>query len=465
MAQTGAIRVLIVDDEESQRSGLASLVSTWNFDAHTAANGQEALEALTSFPAHVIVTDLVMPGMDGAELLRKLANQGSAPPVIVLTAYGSMERAVSIVHELGAFWFLEKPVDPSSFRLLLERAASQSRLTLEAESLQRRLSQEGVLGELVGRSTRLQEVFSLIRQVAPTTASVLITGESGVGKELVARAIHRLSPRRDNALVVVNCAALPEALIESELFGHEKGAFTGAVERRAGSFELAQGGTLLLDEIGDMPLASQGKLLRVLEDSRVRRLGGRTEIVVDVRVLAATNRMLEEAMKKGQFREDLYYRLNVFSTCLPPLRERKEDIPVLAEAVLGDLNRKHGAHVTGIHPAVLERFAAHDWPGNVRELRNALERALIMAGEGEILAQHLPPQLRGPSAAPTPPEPLSDSIQLPLGSTVGEAEKLLILRTLEYAGNNKTRAAAILGISLKTLHNKLKEYGTFDGGA
>jgi DNA-binding NtrC family response regulator len=465
MAQTGAIPVLIVDDEESQRSGLASLVSTWNFTAKTAANGQEALEALASFPAHVIVTDLVMPVMDGYELLRRLAGQTGAPPVIVLTAFGSIESAVSVVHELGAFWFVEKPIDPATFRLLLERAASLSRLSLEAESLQRRLSQEGVLGELAGRSARMQEVFSLIRQVAPTTASVLITGESGTGKELVARAIHHLSPRRDSPLVVVNCAALPESLIESELFGHEKGAFTGAVERRAGSFELAQSGTLMLDEIGDMPLASQSKLLRVLEDSRVRRLGAKAEILVDVRVLAATNRMLEEAMHKGQFREDLYYRLNVFTIGLPPLRERKEDIPLLVEALLGDLNGKHGAHVTGIHPAVLERFTAHDWPGNVRELRNALERALIMAGDGEILAQHLPPLLRGPAGAPAAAEGEADVIRVPLGSTVDEAEKLLIRRTLAHAGNNKTRAAAILDISLKTLHNKLKEYGSSDGEA
>ena len=393
------VRVLIVDDEENQRLGLASMVSGWGYQAQTASDGVDALEKLASFPAEVMVTDLMMPRMDGAELLRKLNAQGGAPTTIVVTAFGSLETAVSTIHELGAFWFMEKPIQPRALRTLLERAAHQSRLAEETERLQRQLSYQGTLGELTGRSAAMQQVFSLIRQVAPSRAAVLITGESGTGKELVARTLHRLSPRADGPFVAVNCAAVPETLMESELFGHEKGAFTGAVERRAGCFELAHGGTLLLDEIGDMPLATQAKLLRVLEDSHVRRLGGKSEIDVDVRVIASTNKRLEEALRKGQVREDLYYRLNVFRVHLPPLRERKEDIPALCEDLVRNLNVKHGCRVTDVDPALLETFQGYAWPGNVRELRNVLERAVIIAGEGTIRASHLPQQIGVPGTA------------------------------------------------------------------
>ncbi len=354
VAPSSCTRVLIVDDEENQRTGLASMISSWGFAAETAADGQDALEKLASFQAHVLITDLMMPRMDGFELLRRLSSQGGGPPAIVLTAFGSIETAISTIHDIGAFWFLEKPIQPHALRVLLERAASQSRLAEETERLQRQLSYQGVLGNLVGNSPGMQQVFSLIRQVAPSTAAVLVTGESGTGKELVARAIHGLSPRSHSPFVAINCAALPETLMESELFGHEKGAFTGAVERRAGCLELAQNGTLLMDEIGEMPIGTQAKLLRVLEDSRVRRLGGKSEIVVDVRIIAATNRVPEDAIKKGQLREDLYYRLNVFHIALPPLREHKEDLPVLTEALLRDLNKKHNCRVADVEPI---RFA------------------------------------------------------------------------------------------------------------
>ncbi len=455
-----ATRVLIVDDEESQRAGLAAMIASWGFSTETAADGLEALEKLNAAQVHVLVTDLKMPRMDGVELLRRLAAQGGGPPAIVITAFGSIETAVSIVHDLGAFWFLEKPIEPRALRVLLERAASQRRLAEQAERLQRQLSYQGVLGELTGRSAAMQEVFSLIRQVAPTRAAVLITGESGTGKELAARAIHALSPRSEGPFVAVNCAAMPETLMESELFGHEKGAFTGAFERRAGCFELAQNGTLLLDEIGDMPVATQAKLLRVLEDARVRRLGGKSEIVVDVRVIASTNRPLEEALRKGLLREDLYFRLNVFHIALPPLRERLEDLPLLVEALLADLNRKHGARATDVAPEVMELFRSYSWPGNVRELRNVLERAVIMAGEGTLRREHLPWNFPAPAkAAPATLQEEPGVVRVPLGATIDEAEKALILRTLQYTKNNKTRAAEILGISLKTLHNKLKEYG------
>ena len=460
MPSANSARVLIVDDEENQRSALASMLTGWGFTAETAADGLEALEKLKHFAAHVIVTDLMMPRLDGMGFLERLKGQGSTTPVIVLTAFGSFENAVAMVHDMGAFWFLEKPFQPRALRLLLDRASSQSRLAEHAERLERQLSYQGVLGELTGASAPMQEVFSLVRQVAPSRAAVLVSGESGTGKELVARAVHQLSPRRDGPFVAVNCAALPETLIESELFGHEKGAFTGAVERRAGCFELAQAGTLLLDEIGDMPFATQAKLLRVLEDSRIRRLGGKEEILVDVRVVASTNKQLEECIKKGTFREDLYYRLHVFPVHLPPLRERKSDIPALCAALLKDLNRKHDCRVTEVDEEVLSIFAGYHWPGNVRELRNVLERAVILAGEGPILRAHLP--LFTPSAGSERPVAANQqgTLTLTVGATVEQAERSLIEATLEHTRNNKTRAAELLGISPKTLFNKLREYGS-----
>ncbi len=458
-------RVLIVDDEESQRSGLASMIGSWGFIAETAVDGQEALDKLNALPIHVLVTDLMMPRMDGFELLRRLSSQGGMLPSIVLTAFGNIETAVQTMHELGAFWFLEKPIQPTALRVLLERAASQSRLVEETERLQRQLSYQGVLGRLVGGSPAMQHIFSLVRQVAPSKAPILVTGESGTGKELVARAVHELSPRRGGPFVAINCAAMPETLIESELFGHEKGAFTGAVERRAGCFELAQHGTLLLDEIVDMPTPTQAKLLRVLEDSRVRRLGAKGEILVDVRVIAATNKVLEESIKKGELREDLYYRLNVFRIDLPPLRNRLEDLPLLTEAILGDLNKKHGCKVTDLEPEIRNSFARYHWPGNVRELRNVLERAVILAGEGTVQSHHIAANFGNSSGNSRPSQPVQnlDAVSLPVGTTVSEAEKALIQLTLQHTKNNKTRAAEILGISLKTLFNKLKEYGASEG--
>jgi len=453
-------RILVVDDEESQRMGLASMIQSWGFAVETAADGQEAMEKLGALPIHVLITDLMMPRMDGFELLKRLNSQGGAPPAIVLTAFGNIETAIQTIHDLGAFWFLEKPIQPSALRILLERAASQSRLAEEAERLQRELQYKGVLVDLVGACPPMQQVYSLIRQVAPSKAPVLVVGESGTGKELVARAIHHLSPRREGPFVAINCAAMPETLMESELFGHEKGAFTGAVERRAGCFELAQNGTLLLDELAEMPVNTQAKLLRVLEDSRVRRLGGKSEIAVDVRIIASTNKNLEEALRKGDLREDLYYRLNVFQLTLPPLRQREEDLPLLTEALIGGLNRKHGCRVVEVSEDVLEAFRRYNWPGNVRELRNVLERAVILAGEGTITAQHLPRDFGAqPGNRPAQPASDVDGVRLPVGTTVDEAEKALIQLTLRHTKNNKTRAAEILGISLKTLFNKLKEYG------
>ena len=422
-------RILIVDDDERQRNALAAMLSDCDFDTQVAADGQEALERLTAFNADVIVADLVMPRMDGFELLRHLKERGDLTPAIVLTGFGSMEKALSAVHDLKAFWFLEKPVEPRAFKTLLERAIHYKRSLQKTDELKRDLSLRGVLGDLVGTSPAMQQIFSLIRQVAPTSAPVLICGESGTGKELVAREIHKCSPRADGPFVAINAAALPETLIESELFGHEKGAFTGAMERSAGCFEQADGGTLLLDEIGEMPPSTQPKLLRVLEDLRVRRLGGKKEIPVDARVLAATSQDLGTHL-----REELYYRLSVFQIVVPPLREHKEDIPPIADVMLQNLNKKHGTRVTGVDAEVLDLFHRYDWPGNVRELRNVLERATIMAGEGLIRLTDLPSPAFGVSPGPySRPSPGDEGpTMLQPGQPLMKLEEAYIKLTLDH---------------------------------
>ena len=454
MARTHSVtgRILIVDDDERQRSALAAMLSDTDFETQLAADGQEALERLAAFRADVIVADLVMPRMDGFELLRHLKDCGDLTPAIALTGFGSMEKALSAVHDLNAFWFLEKPVEPHAFKMLLERAIRHKRSLQRNEELARDLSLRGVLGDLVGSSPAMQQIFSLVRQLAPTSAPVLIRGESGTGKELVAREIHKNSPRARGPFIAINAAALPESLVESELFGHEKGAFTGAMERSAGCFEQAHGGTLFLDEIGEMPMGTQPKLLRVLEDLRVRRLGGKHEIPVDVRVLAATSQELGTHL-----REELYYRLSVFQIVVPPLREHKEDIPSIADVMLQALNKKHGTRVTGVDAGVLHLFHRYDWPGNVRELRNALERATIMAGEGQIRAVDLPAASLGESGNPyAQPSTASDGpVLLQPGQLLLKVEEAYIKLTLEYVDGNRKRAAEMLGISLRTLQNRI----------
>jgi DNA-binding NtrC family response regulator len=457
------LKVLIVDDEASQRTGLSGMVKAWNMSAETASEGAEALEKVASFSPDVIVTDLNMPGMDGFQFLGKLRELGDAPPAIVLTAYGNVETGVRAIHELNAFYFLEKPIQPNVMQALLRLAASHNGLRQSNRILERQLLYKGSLGEMVGASARMKEIFVLLQQAGPTNACVLISGESGTGKELVARTLHALSPRNQGPFFAINCAALPETLIESELFGHEKGAFTGASERRAGCFELAQHGTLLLDEIGEMPLATQAKLLRVIEESKVRRLGGTSDIPISVRVLAATNRPPEKAIENKQLREDLYYRLNVFHVSLPPLRDRKQDIPALAAALIRDLNRKHGCRVTGLSEEVLERFQNNNWPGNVRELRNLVERAVIVAAEGEIQARHLPGAAAPavvmlpshPQTAPTIPD---DVLQVRVGTRIADVEEAFVRLTLKHNNNNKRKSAEVLGLCLRTLHNKLRAW-------
>jgi DNA-binding NtrC family response regulator len=450
-------RVLIVEDEENERSGLSEIVSSWGYRTETARDGVEGLEKAGEWSPSIVITDLKMPRMGGIELLGHLAEQAQTIAVILVTAQGTIDSAVQAMR-MGAYDYITKPIDTNRLRTILSNAAKLLATGADREALRRRGRDDGWLGTLYGSSRKMQEIFRLTEMVAPSTASVLITGASGTGKELVARTIHELSPRKDRPFVAINCAAVPETLIESEIFGHEKGAFTGALERRTGCFELAEGGTLLLDEIGEMPIATQAKLLRVLEDRKLRRLGSKVETAVDVRVLAATNKIPDEAVSRGELRSDLYYRLNVFNIHMPPLRDHKEDIPGLVDLLLADMRKKHGRKVAAVSEAVLNQFNNYTWPGNVRELRNTIERAVIVCDTGAIETKHLPPGFGQAPLRAAANDP--DTVRLGVGTTVEEAEKMLILKTLEATSNNKTRAAEILGISLKTLHNKLKEYGS-----
>jgi len=450
-------RVLIVEDEDNERTGLAELVSAWGYRAETAKDGAEGLEKVASWSPSIVVTDMKMPRMGGLELLERLATDAQTMAVVVVTAQGTIDSAVRAMR-MGAYDYITKPIDTDRLRTILQNAATLLGTRAELEVTRRKLRDAGSLGSLVGPSKKMQEIFRLIEMVAPSTASVLITGASGTGKELVARTVHELSPRRNKPFIPINCAAIPETLMESEIFGHEKGAFTGALERRTGCFELAEGGTLLLDEIGEMPVGTQAKLLRVLEDRKLRRLGSKVETTVDVRVLASTNKVPEEAVARGELRNDLYYRLNVFNIPMPLLREHKEDIPELVQSLLGEMSAKHGRKVAAVSEAVFNLFHSYSWPGNVRELRNTLERAVIVCDSAVIETKHLPPGFGQITVRTSAEDP--DAVRLGVGTTVEEAERLLILKTLEATTNNKTRAAEILGISLKTLHNKLKEYGS-----
>jgi len=449
-------RILIVEDEDNARKGYEQLLQRWGYEVVGVPSAEEALAKFTSFQPDSVIADVELPGMNGLDLLEQLGEELRDVPAIIITGKGSEERAVAAI-EAGAFWYIEKPLKGPVLRALLDRALSKARDAQNLAVLQRQLRDAGRLGELVGGSKAMQEVMRIIEMAAPSSASVLITGETGSGKEIVARTIHKLSPRAAGPFVAINCSAIPETLMESEIFGHERGAFTGAAERRIGCFELADGGTLLLDEIGEMPAPTQAKLLRVLEDRKVRRLGSKTETPVDVRVLAATNKDPEQAVASGGLRQDLFFRLNVFHIHLPPLREHKEDIPLLAEHILRDVNAKHQKNVRGIGAEVLDIFMSHTWPGNIRELRNVLERAAIMS-EKELVSRSSLPGEFGKVAAKSPGD--LSTIRFPIGTTVDAMERELILQTLQATGNNKTRAAELLGVSLKTLHNKLKEYGS-----
>jgi len=448
-------RVLIVEDEENARLGYESLLRKWGFDVLGVASAEDALARFSEYRPAVVIADVELPGMDGLTLLRRLGKELESVPAIIITGKGSEERAVAAI-EAGAFWYIEKPLKGAVLHALLDRALGKVRDRQQVAALTRQLREAGRIGQMIGGAQTMQDVMRVVELVAPSSASVLITGETGSGKEILANTIHRLSPRAQRPFVAINCSAIPETLMESEIFGHEKGAFTGAAERRIGCFELADGGTLLLDEIGEMPAPTQAKLLRVLEDRKVRRLGSKTETPVDVRVLAATNKDPEQAVARGYLRQDLYFRLNVFHIHLPSLRDRKEDLPALVTHILAELNTKHGRQVRGINAEVADLFQSYSWPGNVRELRNVLERAAIVCDRDLIGRSHLPVDFGRTLAAGA--GELS-SLRFPLGTTVDAVERELIVQTLAST-NNKTRAAELLGISLKTLHNKLKEYET-----
>src|ERR671915_166491 len=395
-------RVLIVEDDPPTRTGLAELVGAWGFQTEEALDGEEGLQKVTTFRPAIIVSDLVMPRMGGQDLLRSLKDQLSDITFILLTAQGTVESAVEAIKD-GAYDYLSKPVDPQRLRILLQKIVERQDTIREVKVLRKQLRDHGTFGRIIGNSAGIRGVYRVIEQAAPTQASVLISGESGTGKELIAQTIHELSPRSSFPFVAINCAAIPETLLESEIFGHEKGAFTGAHDRRTGVFELAHRGTLFLDEIAEMMPATQVKLLRVLQERTFRRLGGRQEQSVDVRVIAATNQDPHEAVRSGKLREDLYYRLNVFALELPALRSRREDIPLLVQQFLNEFNSRNAKSVRAVDQEAMYLLEHYPWPGNIRELRNVIERATILADVDFIEARHLPPTLvsRGEESLPT----------------------------------------------------------------
>ncbi len=452
-------RLLIVEDDATARVGLQQLVTKWGFVVETAGDGEEALHKAPAFGPGIVLTDLVMPRMGGLELLRRLREQGDEITTVILTAQGTVETAVEAIKE-GAYDYLTKPVDLHRLRVMLDKIAERQETLREVRALRRQLRERGAFGPMIGGSPEMQQVYHTIEQAAPTSASILVVGESGTGKELVAQTVHRLSPRAAFPYVPINCAAIPDTLLESELFGHEKGAFTGAFERRQGCFELADRGTLFLDEVAEMASGTQAKLLRVLQERTVRRLGGTQERPVDIRVVAATNADPSAAVSDGRLREDLYYRLNVFEIRLPPLRRRKSDLPALVQAFVDEFSARNNRPVTGADPTVMRVFEDYTWPGNVRELRNVIERATIVA-KGPMIGLHDLPPLGGYER-----QTASKSMLAP-GTTVDEAERALIVLTLDHTKGNKTQAAEMLGISVKTLHNKLnrmKADATVDAG-
>ncbi len=446
------LAVLVVDDEPALREVLSLRIADWGYDVSTVADVAEAERVLDRQPPDLVLCDVVLPGGSGLELLKRIKRQDPRLPVVMITAHGDIDRAVEAM-KTGAADFLTKPLDYPVLQALLESAASELRQQEESRTLDAHLQRQQSATGLVGQSRPMRELRRIIETLASSDASAILTGESGTGKEVVARAVHALSARRDKPFIAINAAAIPEGLIESEVFGHEQGAFTGAAKARPGVFELANGGTLFLDEIAEMPISLQPKLLRILEDGRARRLGGSREVAFDVRVLAATNRSPAQAIRDGQLREDLFYRLNVFELHMPPLRDRADDVGLLAQHFIREFGKKHGMDVEGVGDTARRLLEAHSWTGNVRELRNVIERAVIVARTGWIEPRHLPPYLQAlkPGGEPT--------VTLPAGTTLAEAERVLIMQTLERVGNNKAEAARQLGLDVKTIRNKLRSYG------
>ncbi len=445
-------RILVVDDEQNARDALKTLLAEEGYEMAEAADGEAGLALLGEFSPDIVLCDVRMPKMDGLTFLKKAKEEGTAALFVMMTAYASIEAAVEAMRS-GAENFLTKPLDIGAVLVVVEKALEKRSLIRESASLRERVRERYRFPNIIGDSAELHAVFDVVKRAAPTKATVLILGESGTGKELVAQAIHEESPRKDKAFIKVNCAALSESLLESELFGHEKGSFTGAVGRREGRFELADGGTLFLDEIGEITPTLQIKLLRVLQTREFERVGGITTVKVDVRLVAATNRDLAAEVKAGRFREDLYYRLNVVAVTLPPLRTRKGDIPQLVNHFIDKYARSYGKEIRGLAPGTLNALLSHDWPGNVRELENVVERAVVLAPETELTADDLPATLKGPR-----PRDRAVGALIP-GASLHEIEREAILRTLEMVNGSTSAAAEVLGISVRKIQYRLKEYG------
>jgi two-component system response regulator AtoC len=440
------VKILVVDDEAIVRESLRDWLTDAGYQVFIAENGSQALEVIKREKLGIVIADLVMPGMDGIELMKGAKEISPHIAVIIITAYGSIPTAIAAMKE-GAYDYIEKPFCPEQAELLIRKLVEHQRLIEENLALRQRLEERYRFENIIAKSHKMQQIFEVVRTVAQSNATILITGESGTGKELIARAIHNLSPRRGKPFIAVSCAALPESLLESELFGHEKGAFTGAVAQRKGRFELAHKGTLFLDEIGEMSANIQVHLLRVLEEREFTRVGGTETIRSDVRIISATNKDLNEAVMRGEFRDDLYYRLNVVSIQLPPLRERAEDIPLLAQHFLNKFAVENQKGDITFSPDAMDFLMKYEWPGNVRELENATERAVVLALNSTITATDLSPQ--------NPPLLRQDSA----GKSIKEVVKDHILHVLTETEGNYSKAAKILGVTRMTLYNKVEEYG------
>jgi DNA-binding NtrC family response regulator len=447
--------ILLVDDKPNNLEVLGALLRQEGYEVRTARSGHEAFQDARAVLPDVVITDLKMPKMDGLELFQAIHALDVDLPTILITAFGTVESAVAAI-KLGAYDYLTKPLDHEKLKLIVRRALDQRRITRENRDLRAALRTRAAVDRIVGGSPKMQQLLQLVRTVAASNANVLLQGESGTGKELIAQALHEASPRRERRLAVVSCSALSEGLLESELFGHEKGAFTGATARKRGWFEAADGGTLFLDEIGEMPPQLQVKLLRVLQERVLERVGGTEPIRVDFRLIAATNRDLKAVGAAGRFREDLYYRLSVVSLKIPPLRERREDIPPLVSHFIRHSSRREGKRVTSVTPETMERLVQYPWPGNVRELENAVERAVVVASAEQIDLTMLPEEIQEWSPVPRPSaRPLEEY-------TLEEMERYLLEKTLERTGGNKSEAARLLNVHRRSIYNRLRKYGMGD---
>ncbi|MBQ1181375.1 MAG: sigma-54-dependent Fis family transcriptional regulator [Treponema sp.] len=442
--------VLIIDDEENIRNGLAANFELEDYEVKTAANGKDGLDLVAKGDIDLVITDLRMDGISGEEVVKRVTTETPGIPVIVLTGHGSIDAAVEAMKS-GAYDFLTKPLNLDQLNLIVKRALENRELSLQHKLLKEEIESSACLEQMIGRSAEMQKVFSMIKKVAPAKASVLITGESGVGKELVANAIHNLSGRKDKAFIKVHCAALSESLLESELFGHEKGAYTGADSMQKGRFELAHGGTIFLDEIGEINQNVQIKILRVLQEKTFERVGGEKSISVDVRIVAATNKNLEEEVKAGRFREDLYYRLNVVHLKVPSLKERKDDLPLLIDSFIKKFAAENEKEIIGIDSKAKAALLKYDWPGNIRQLQNCIESSVVMSNGKQIKLEDLPLSVSEYTG--------QEAISIPMGISLEDAEKIIIMQNLSANKGNKSKTADILGIGRKTLHRKLNEYG------